>query len=476
MSRCMIPFGGDPPAKLRPYLYLGSGKAAQDKAGLEKLGITHILNVADDVDCFHPEHFVYHHVQIVDGGQDASIVACFEGATAFVKDAAACADNKVLVHCFMGINRSATVAMAVLMNMDGIDLRQAYEHAKLQRSRVEPFQGNKEKIACWELETRQVCSMPEWLPPQAKVPAGPTAQEQDELLRTISDIARQGLIDDDTKGMLKGDVLAGMDALQVRARIENITQGGCASEVLAMPKEEFEAPPAECAPPPADTTDVFIVRHGERYDEVPGNAWYHECGQRWFDPPLTEKGKLQAEEAAEALETLFGGAKPFDAVYCSPLQRCVSTAVPFSRKFGAPIQVVPGLGECCAALRGSMGSAADWERTEFFRHLLSLEDLKALCPGTAFSPEESSVEPYLAANESCPGRLARGRQRILIVTHREGIRDLVKLGLPIGGLPVRIVTQYCCVAQFRYNHAAVGNEAKKWSHHGMLHKGTARGK
>lgn len=213
------------------------------------MGVTHILNVADNVECYHPDDFQYMHVKIVDGGQDASIVACFEGATAFVKDAAAAsADNKVLVHCFMGINRSATVAMAVMMNLEGIDLRQAYEHAKLQRSRVEPFQGNNEKIACWELETRQVSSMPEWLPKKFDHPAASKdaqsaawslpikaapgavgdelAEEQNELLRTISDIARQGLIDDDTKGMLKGDVLAGMDVAHVRERIVNITQGG----------------------------------------------------------------------------------------------------------------------------------------------------------------------------------------------------------------------------------------------------------
>lgn len=149
------------------------------------------------------------------------------------------------------------------------------------------------------------------------------------------------------------------------------------------------------------------------------------------------------------------------------------------------MQVVPGLGECCAALRGSMRSEEHWDKIEFSQHLLSQEDLSVMCPKTAFLPPDPCVEPYLAGKisnfgvgdpaMSCPGRLANGRQRILLVTHREGIRDLTKLAVGVGETPVRN-TPYCCVAKFRYEHAAGGGEAKKWSYQGMVHAGNPRGR
>jgi len=128
---------------------------------LEQLGITHVLNVADDVECFYPDAFEYFHCQIADGGFDDAILESFQKATDFVEKARH-AGGKVLVHCFMGINRSATVTMAILMNLEGWTLREAHEFVKLQRSCIAPFLGNRQKIAGWELRTRGVCTVPEW--------------------------------------------------------------------------------------------------------------------------------------------------------------------------------------------------------------------------------------------------------------------------------------------------------------------------
>ena len=45
---------------------------------------------------------------------------------------------------------------------------------------------------------------------------------------------------------------------------------------------------------------VWIVRHGERVDEAPGNAWVKSGAGNpwWFDPPLTEDGHKHAELVA----------------------------------------------------------------------------------------------------------------------------------------------------------------------------------
>lgn len=133
-----------------------------DRQGLQRKGITHIVNVADDVGCFHEKHFKYLHCKVVDGGGDERIVACFQEVTSFVREA--CAEGgRVLLHCLMGINRSATVAMAVLMNLKGWTLETAYAHTVLCRSCVSPFPGNRRFIATWEMATSGQCSLPAWL-------------------------------------------------------------------------------------------------------------------------------------------------------------------------------------------------------------------------------------------------------------------------------------------------------------------------
>merc|ERR1719210_2111480 len=68
-----------------------------------------------------------------------------------------------LLHCLAGINRSATVAMAVLMQVEGWTLQEAYAHTRRRRGCVAPVAGNKRLIAEWEREKFGKSSMEEWL-------------------------------------------------------------------------------------------------------------------------------------------------------------------------------------------------------------------------------------------------------------------------------------------------------------------------
>lgn len=166
----------DPAAELTPYLCLGGRAAAKHLPHLQKLGVTHVLNVADNVECFFPEVLEYLHVKIIDGGYDDRIVDVFEQGATFVRSAST-AGGRVFVHCYAGINRSGTVAMAILMLIEGWTLKEAYDHIYPLRW-ISPFEGNREKLARWELASRAACSLPEWLPlterqrlPESSTPA-----------------------------------------------------------------------------------------------------------------------------------------------------------------------------------------------------------------------------------------------------------------------------------------------------------------
>eukprot|EP00927_Polykrikos_kofoidii_P059662 TRINITY_DN54803_c0_g1_i1.p1 TRINITY_DN54803_c0_g1~~TRINITY_DN54803_c0_g1_i1.p1 ORF type:complete len:290 (-),score=32.64 TRINITY_DN54803_c0_g1_i1:294-1079(-) len=156
------------PDKLREYLFIGAVGAAHNVEGLQKLGITHVLNTADDVEDAHPETFECLRLMIKDGGEDATIVENFDIATDFVRLAIR-SGGKVLIHCLFGMNRSATIAMAILMNLEAWQLSQTYDHIVKQRPKVKLKQGNKEKLALWELRTRHVSTMLGWLPEEARV-------------------------------------------------------------------------------------------------------------------------------------------------------------------------------------------------------------------------------------------------------------------------------------------------------------------
>lgn len=73
-------------------------------------------------------------------------------------------------------------------------------------------------------------------------------------------------------------------------------------------------------------TRILVLRHGESEWNALGR-WQGQA-----DPPLTEKGLLQAMEAARQLGS-------FDAVWCSPLQRAAHTAAIISEHIGVgPVQ------------------------------------------------------------------------------------------------------------------------------------------
>jgi len=246
------------------------------------------------------------------------------------------------------------------------------------------------------------------------------------------------------------------------------------------------------------STEVFLVRHAERVDEIRGDEqvqWLETTAkERRFDPPLTKHGLQQSSEAASKLAAYFAERgreeakaspiclndseekaqtaptlKPFDVIFCSPLLRCVQTAAAYSCTFGIPITLVPGLGEACAAL-----DTRNPKSEERWNHLRDLEELKQLCPTATFRSNSDATklgEVFIGkGGATCLGRLARlsgaqnpSRKRILVVSHRESIRHMVRLAQQLHPhQPVS--TPYVCMAMFKCK--TEGQE--KWNFQGFV--------
>jgi broad specificity phosphatase PhoE len=87
------------------------------------------------------------------------------------------------------------------------------------------------------------------------------------------------------------------------------------------------------SPPTSDPTRILLVRHGQSEWNAEGR-WQGQA-----DAPLSDLGRLQAREAAQAVGAV-------DAVWASDLQRAVETATIIAETIGVgPVVVDPDLRE-----------------------------------------------------------------------------------------------------------------------------------
>jgi len=98
---------------------------------------------------------------------------------------------------------------------------------------------------------------------------------------------------------------------------------------------------------------VYLIRHGK-----PHSTW----GGGDLDPGLDETGRVQAEQAAEALLSL---SEPPTRVISSPLARCRETAEPFARALGAEVEIDPAVGEVPTPASVPHEDRAAWLQTAF---------------------------------------------------------------------------------------------------------------
>ena len=126
-----------------PGLYLGSWEAAYESADLRKAGITHILTAMGlgliKLDAKRLEGFKTLQLPIHDVAT-FNIIRYLPQSVEFV-DYALSGGGKVLVHCYAGVSRSATVVAAYLMAKRGMTPHEALTHMREKRPCVSPNTG-----------------------------------------------------------------------------------------------------------------------------------------------------------------------------------------------------------------------------------------------------------------------------------------------------------------------------------------------
>ncbi|XP_063125918.1 protein phosphatase Slingshot homolog 3 isoform X10 [Rattus norvegicus] len=129
----------DRASRIFPHLYLGSEWNAANLEELQRNRVSHILNMAREIDNFFPERFTYHNVRVWDE-ESAQLLPHWKETHRFIEDARA-QGTRVLVHCKMGVSRSAATVLAYAMKQYGWGLEQALIHVQELRPIVRPNPG-----------------------------------------------------------------------------------------------------------------------------------------------------------------------------------------------------------------------------------------------------------------------------------------------------------------------------------------------
>eukprot|EP00510_Aplanochytrium_minuta_P006456 CAMPEP_0184041738 /NCGR_PEP_ID=MMETSP0955-20130417/63854_1 /TAXON_ID=627963 /ORGANISM="Aplanochytrium sp, Strain PBS07" /LENGTH=232 /DNA_ID=CAMNT_0026332207 /DNA_START=186 /DNA_END=880 /DNA_ORIENTATION=+ len=209
------------------------------------------------------------------------------------------------------------------------------------------------------------------------------------------------------------------------------------------------------------TCKVYMVRHGERIDETrQADEWFKNNMKRWFDPPLTERGKAQARAAAEKLITHFESldSVPFDRVYASPLLRTMQTADQIAQHLSLPIEAVPGIATCTSNFK-KHGARR--------QPLLSYSEIIAHIDSEVNEFDHTYKYDFhntleLIAQQEILSNSESTEHNILVVTHREGQRDTSHVAKDYF-----VATPYCGIALFDFTCSVYTGKSKS----GKIEKG-----
>ena len=103
----------EPPTHIIDNIYLGNAYNAAYYYELKKNNIKMIINVTQEISQYYPDYFKYHQYELYDNNHD-NIKEYLDDAYKNIKSFQENNDGNILIHCFMGASRSASVVLYYL--------------------------------------------------------------------------------------------------------------------------------------------------------------------------------------------------------------------------------------------------------------------------------------------------------------------------------------------------------------------------
>lgn len=129
-------------SEIIPNLYIAGLEDVMKESETGQLGITHVLNVASEINVYRSREFHYKHVSVSDDGVDDrgtdDIASVFDECSDWIHEGLR-ADGRVMISCWSGVSRSVCVAMAYLASYCDMSADDAYIHVLKARPQADPF-------------------------------------------------------------------------------------------------------------------------------------------------------------------------------------------------------------------------------------------------------------------------------------------------------------------------------------------------
>ena len=138
----------DPASRIFDFMFLGSEWNASNLEELQANGVTHILNVTREIDNFFPAGFKYLNIREYDV-EETDLLQYWDTTYRFIRDCVLC-EGVVLVHCKMGISRSASTVIAFAMKHFSWTLEKALSHTAGLRSVINPNPAFRGQLLTYE--------------------------------------------------------------------------------------------------------------------------------------------------------------------------------------------------------------------------------------------------------------------------------------------------------------------------------------
>uniref|UniRef100_A0A7S1NA92 protein-tyrosine-phosphatase n=1 Tax=Eutreptiella gymnastica TaxID=73025 RepID=A0A7S1NA92_9EUGL len=136
------------PDEVLDHVYLGSLRTAQEQRVYEDLGITHVLTCGRDMNVVignGMDHLVLNLADTVDEDLSQHLQKGVDYIIAVEREG-----GKVLVHCFAGLSRSASIVCAYLIQKNHWTVAQALNFVRLARPAAQPNSGFMAKLRLFQ--------------------------------------------------------------------------------------------------------------------------------------------------------------------------------------------------------------------------------------------------------------------------------------------------------------------------------------
>lgn len=120
------------PTEVYPRLFLGSACNAASFHTLVDLKIKYIINVSVEISNYYPKYFTYYQIPIRDDNTE-SIRQYFTSSAEKIDSFLSNNDGNILIHCYMGASRSATIMANYISIKTNDDITTILDNLKQQR-------------------------------------------------------------------------------------------------------------------------------------------------------------------------------------------------------------------------------------------------------------------------------------------------------------------------------------------------------